>query len=338
MIMLVVVMSLLITGRAVTGSAIIADHSDSGIINTTDGSGEKPFIYRALLPQLANMVTMLTPQAVVQDVGQFALTLWDMPQMRKMYILDDRIGPRQKVPPYDAYKMTVYIVLMYAAYVAYALLLEKLVLEFFPGHALFALIAPVYGLFITVPYIDSDFHGYDFPSLMFCALMLLYMHRQQWNKYLLCLALASLNRETAIFLIGAFFVCYRGQLPKATFARLLFSQAAIWAIIIVAVRLAYIHNPDWPRPERPYVIADEIRNFGSGKMMQLLALWGLLAYRWEQIPRLLKNIAWLLPLNIALYLAVGMFREYRVFFDIFPFITLVTGYSLFHKLDAAKND
>ena len=333
---IVLLLSLLVTGHAVTGSAIIADHSDSGIINTMDGSGERPFVYRALLPQLTRAIAYVTPAPLEEAIGSAALGLWDVKLLRKLYILDQRIGARQMDKTQDAYKMVVYIALMYAALVFYALSLQELAQRFFPNSPSFALVAPVYGLFILLPFIDKDFHGYDFPTLAFFSLMLLLLHARKWQPYILCFALSCFNRETTIFMAGVFFFSCRRELGSQEFLRLLFWQFAIWCTITLALHMIFADHRNWTQPERLYVLGDELRTFSSNKLLHFIALWLLLSYKWEKMPPLLKNIVWLLPLNIILYLGFGMFREYRVFFELFPFLTMVTGYSLFARLDEKK--
>ena len=325
-------LSLLITGLAVTSSAIIADHSDSGIINTADGTGETPFVYRAFLPQLTNAIAYITPQVLQESVAQGARSLAKSTFERKMFILDERIGAPQMWQTHNLYRITIYICLMYAALLAYALLLEPLAQSFFPEKKIFALIAPLYGLFIVLPFVDKDFHGYDFPSLMFFALMLLCMQRQQWKAYLLCFALSCFNRETTLLMLGVFLVTHYKSMDRAMLLKLAVLQAVIWLAEIGLLHSIFAANHAWIGPERLYIIGDELRSFGTEKLLALLALWLLLSSQWQRMPLLLKNIAWLLPLYIGLYLGFGMFREYRVFYDIFPFAALITGYTLFHKL------
>lgn len=331
-----------ITFYQVTISAFLFhDHGYSSFTRILSGTAYRPYIYRALLPQLALLIAYVTPLSVQAAVNDGIMTWLHSDSFRLM--LQKRhggINPDWNVVAEYIYPSAISIALMYAALLGYALTLRRLALEFFPGGGRIAWGTAFLGLLVLIPAIDPNAKMYDFPTLLLVALCLLAMQRRRWAGYLLFFALACINKETAFLQILLFAAAFFGRMERRAFNILLVAQCVLFAAITAIIHYVYAANPGMDVMYHPMdmlvTAAVDFKNVSH--LLVLIALYGLVMLRWREIPFLLRQSLWLLPIMGGLYYVFGLQGEYRIFFDVFPYLTLIAGYALFRPLEEMKEE
>ena len=324
----VVLFSMVVLGVALTKSIIITHNPNSGLIPTANGKANKPFVYRTLIAQVSNVITMATPVSVQKKVSDHALQLISKKSFKKLFPPRHRVK-KTMYETHNVYRTVVVVIIIYGFLLLYAGCVGVMARELFPKTNGFSYFAPFFALLILLPFIDRNAHYYDFSTLGFTALLLLLLHRKKWVAYILCYTLACFNRETPILITALFFVHYRHALPLRLFIQLMLYQLILWGGSCLYLRELFEENRSWRYPNIPYVLSWELSRFNMFKLLQLVVIWLLITLRWNEMPRILKHVGWFLPLMIVLYLTKGMYKEYRVLYEAFPLVALVTGYSLY---------
>ena len=126
------------------------------IPKSIDGTTDRPFVYRALLPWLINMAASITPTPLQQDISDSVVDLLHGHAGRRLLMLlgwpADWEGTVE-VP--SAYTVTLGVLLMYASLVIYGMTLEKLYAECFPSRRFLAPVIAILGMLMVTPFIGS---------------------------------------------------------------------------------------------------------------------------------------------------------------------------------------
>ena len=338
-----VLMALLIAGTLTCKSAMIAAHRDSGIIAAANGTADKPFVFRALVPQVSNFLVYITPDYLQDKINGVALKLSDSELIRKTFspmnaAITSARGAPKMLRPDNLYRLSTSVIIAFICLLVYGVYMRKLVELFFPAHKILAYIMPIYAMIIIIPFVDQDGHVYDMSVLAFCTMLLYYMQLQQWYAYIFLFTLACFNKETALLTTFIYAAQFHKSMDRKQFFTLLLYQLLIWGNSQFLLReVAFPDNPSWIHPDRVYVFAQELERFNSTKLLQLLSLWLLLYHKWDKMPLLMRQAAWFIPMMVLLYLGFGMIREYRVFYETYPFVAFITGFTLFYQLDERRN-
>lgn len=199
------------------------------------------------------------------------------------------------------------------------------------------------------------YYPYDLPAAVFTlALVLILLRlrsapsRQDVVAFILLFALATLNRETTVFLLPCAALLFWGQWRPARLAMLL----AGLAVLFLAIELPlYWLFGDLPNPNRriaatqyethllenigffasPFYTAWFVARFAGG--FALIALFG---WRWISSPLRLVLLGFALPLFLF-GLWVGRLPEHRIFAEIAPLVWLGALYAIQARL-AQPND
>lgn len=321
-------------------SNLLKPFPNTSAIAMLKGYSPKPFAYRTLLPQMTHAIVFITPEAVAVSVGnavsqmvqgETVTTLIKMAGW-KGFVTDNIKGP------IDVYAISVLVFLMWVALCVYGLALYWLCAFFFPRHRWMPYLTSLFGIFLVTPFIISVSKLYDFPVLALFALSMLFLYRQQWGAYLLCFALATLNKETSLLLTGLFALVYGRDMPRSQFIDLLKKQIVLFLVIIGVTRLMFInnHGSEYWHNLVPIVFSN-FRDVGALHIVILIMGFRLVTAHWRKIPLPLRQSVWLFAACIVLYYFFGKYREYRVFFECFPGMTLIAGYTLFRPLEAPSD-
>jgi hypothetical protein len=200
-----------------------------------EGTANRPFVYRQLLPTTANWIDSLTPQSIK--------TWWFTPlRPKNMSPAETFIdSPIAKNPVYYFRYLIVYfgnfafaLIAVYAMYFA----CKSLGLD----SAVSMLTAVIFMLLF--PYIESKGATlYDFGELAFTAVALWFAIRLDWWWLIPVTALAAWNKESFFFFVLALYPFLR--LRSSRLGALL--QTALLSVICLAVyyqgHLRFAHNP-----------------------------------------------------------------------------------------------
>ena len=164
----------------------------------------------------------------------------------------------------------------------------------------------------------------DFPAVAFLALGITLFLRGRLGWFYLVFAVATLNRETSIFLTAAFVALAYGREPPRRLAAHAVTQAALWAVITFAIRHAFAGRPGAGMYElHLWVNLELARQALLGTNATLTSSLPLLfsgAYAfvplfWSRRSPEAKRLLWIVPMEVAIMMVVGNIVEFRVYDD-----------------------
>jgi hypothetical protein len=168
-----------------------------GLAHMLDGSAERPFVKRQLLPLIANPLTELVPAG---DRATFVQHHLDKYHLRQTYFGRARhanSGTEEWTPDY-AIKFHIIYALMFASLLGTLYLLRAVGHITLPsGNPLVPMLPVGFALLLPLSFLHGSFM-YDFLELFFFAALLLAASRANYPWWLVLLPLAVLNKETAI--------------------------------------------------------------------------------------------------------------------------------------------
>lgn len=250
----------------------------------------KPFIFRVLMPWLAQRILRLIPMRtdllvilmIAASGVLFALALWKLAEsLRLTWVLESR-------------QPELIIIALFGAYLA---------------------------VFCKYPKL------YDLMSAALFTLCLYYLVREQFFHYMICFALASLNRETAFFLLPIFAVYGWRHFHRLRVVRYAILQLILFTALQIIIHLMYQDAPGvsvWVAPIRNIRIH---ATYLPQTLLTLSVFGGVLwqvGRGWKDKPYLLRlSLIMLLPVFVLLYLTVGQPFEFRVFGEVYPVLALL---------------
>lgn len=332
-IFIAVIFSLLLLSTALTQSSMLRDNNRTNIIAMADGKAERPYVQRALLPVVSNMVAKVTPFFLKQAALDFINDVPTNAFMSEM-IRFSRWPALVEIylTPYDAIRVMVMVLCMFAALLVYALTLRRLAAQLFPGHRFLPECTTLFGLLLAACLADGQFKVYDFPCMALAALGLYYMLQQHWRAYITVFILACFNKETAIFLLPVWGMFMWHRLPRRKWLDLAGMQLLIWLLIEGLLMTIYIHNPGDYLFHMWALLGREMMIFTPTDMAVLAVFGWMIFSRWQDLPLLLKVGCISIVGCAATYLLFGVLHEYRVFFDSLPVVALIGAYTIFAPL------
>jgi hypothetical protein len=176
-------------------------------------------------------------------------------------------------------------------------------------------------------YFNLPYYPYDVPSVMFFTLGLILIHDERWWWFYPLFIVATLNRETSIFLavVTAFAWYDRYAWPKLT--ALVASQAAIWIAIKAALWILYQNNRWMGYGLYEYQLKVNIATLVESPLMAVMALatWACL---WLAVvvwyPRIrhvfMRRTLWTIPVFIAGMFVAGVIIELRIYGEMLPMV------------------
>ncbi len=278
-----------------------------------DGTAHRPYVTRLLVPQTAQAVSAFLPRE-----ARSGLAAW-VDGGPVGYALDwIAVGHDRTL------ELGVVALLLYGSLVGFTYALRRLALDLGLAHvnrlALLALAGLV--LFFQHGYI------YDFPALALWTLLFLTIAEARWGLFLGCTALAALNKETALLLPG-FWLAYGWFLGNERkgmpYWQLFFAQLAI--VLPIYALISWLHRTNagglvefnWRVHAASYAAAP------TSIALIVAGLAAILLLAWRDAPSLLRGASALfLPLS-ALYLFFGWPYEFRVFYEVYPILVLLTA-------------
>jgi hypothetical protein len=203
-----------------------------------DGTADRPFVYRQLLPATANFLDRNVPQSWLAAL--FAHQGSDPP------------GPLEALANSPTTRNPVYLyryLLLYAetflsalvALCAMHLVCKELAFAPITTH-----LAPAI-LLLLIPYFQSaGGYYYDYPELAFFALALWIALRHPWGWLLPIAALATANKESFVLLLPALYPILRRRHSRTRSALALGLGALTCIAVYLPIRMHFAGNPGTP--------------------------------------------------------------------------------------------
>ncbi len=285
------------------------------------GKAWKPFVYRVFVPVSVRIITGAVPQEI-----QNQLTDFGNENPSAVRVLSELNWESEYLTEY-----LVASVLMFLALLAFALMLKVFFNLNFTAPEWFVKLLIIGMLFALPVFYINDNYIYDFTSLFFFTAGLFFLQKQNWKLFLIVFFFSCWNKETTILLTIIFLIHYRkGFLfEKKKFMNLLAMQLIIFIFIKVILSFTFKDNPG------TFV---EFHLFDYNKILlngynlitfsAILFLFLMIGFKWKEKPKFLKDSLWIAIPLFLLTLFLGFFNELRDYYEIYPVIVLLIGYSI----------
>jgi hypothetical protein len=296
-----------------------------------DGSANKPYVMRQLLPLIVRTILDLTPADALPGINAWLHSLfWNT----RLFVSIINIRQDHPTPPelQDArlYTLAILMVLDYLFLLGYAGIMWLLARRLFPASESIRILAPLIALLAIPPFCTRYGFFYDMPVMFFAAWCMLLLLQRRMLLLTVATALATLNKETAIYLIALFALYGYHELPRRAWVIGLCEQMVCYVVIKLALVFYFGNNPDDSNMQAGLFMHMRLmlEGYGVDTLLGLAVALGLFAHRWDEKPSILKCWICLLPPMFLAFFLFGNRGEYRVFYDIFPALSLLAAHTL----------
>lgn len=177
-------------------------------------------------------------------------------------------------------------------------------------------------------YSHKWFYPYDVPAVFFTTLGLLLMAQRRFTLYLAVFTLATLNRETSVFLTLAFVLTLWDALPRRRFAVLVASQIAIWLALRGFLSWMFALNPGHPVEWHYTTNWNALTHLFSAPptlalasaMVALVGMWAIGAATRRFQPAFLRRASGVFWPFMASMSIVGVLSETRLYSELIPIL------------------
>lgn len=284
---------------------------------TLTGTAYRPFAYRVLMPLAANLLSPILPRDTAFRIGTDSETVLG----RKVF--RDRLNGSQ----YPS-QVVLILIMMYLSLVGFAVTVWYFTGFLGYGNRLRYLMPPLFLLGCVVFF--GFGYTYDFTTLFLFSLGLLLMARRNWAWFLIIFALATLNKETAIFLVVVFALYFFSRLPRSQFLALGACQLGLYGVIEGGIRFVFRNNPgdafEWHLDEQ----LPAFREIAQ-KTPWLLLIWAaavvviamLVLRRWNDKPAFIRVALSIFPFFLILFILWAHPLEIRDMLEVYPVVAFL---------------
>jgi hypothetical protein len=199
-----------------------------------EGKAHKPFVYRQLIPQIANIVDKETPPNIKEEIASISKTLiGDTYASARMESLESKY----------MFRYSIVYVITFASLLISMFLLREICIEV-SRNKISGTLAPIsFSLLLPLIFTRGGYF-YDFFELMFMSAAFLLTLRKKFIWILPITLAATLNKESFLFFIFAL-IPLLVQPFRSRYKLLLFisSNVFIAAIVNFIVKSTYAKNP-----------------------------------------------------------------------------------------------
>ena len=184
-------------------------------------------------------------------------------------------------------------------------------------------------IFILLPfnYRLQDVYPYDLMAMAFTVIGLILISERRFLWYYPLFVLATLNRETSLFLALAMAVTWYSRQPRWQTYLHLASQGVIWLAIKWFLYRAFRDNPQvgfglfLPQLKMNAVLVLQLPLVAATALSTWGFLWVPVVARFNRIraPELRQTL-FLVPLYVAAMLVVGVMTETRIYGEMLPIV------------------
>jgi hypothetical protein len=197
------------------------------------------------------------------------------------------------------------------------------------------LLAPI-GL---IPFLIEQRHMYDFPVLFLFTLALWLLAKNKFGTYIPIFVLATLAKETSLFLIF-FFIIQFHKIERKHFLALVFIQLVIYIFIRALLILHFRQNPGGLVEFHFYEHLDAYLEHPAGAIVLFLSIISLMGIylidRAEDITFARNAMLAIGGPTLLLYFVFGVPFEVRIFLESYPALVLVTSHAVITFLRRMK--
>jgi hypothetical protein len=308
--------------------------SNLGWDNTPFGKPPSvPIAHRVLVPTVIASVKAAIPNSLKQSVTPRLIALRDSPAgkdvLRGHYDLSSLPLPLADENIFDLFiKMAV----VYVTLIAFLVMLFILTRALLPESLAYAAIAPLLAMLVINTFARKFAYTYDFTELFFSCACFYLLFKQRWRPYLLCVALATLNKETVIFSIIFYWIWFGRRLPLKQYLRLGVLQSVIFGAIKIGL-VIYFHAREAMYAGGSYqnTLLDNLRfihRYGHQEFLWLTIISILVFCRWPEKPRFLRGGLWMIGANLGAYLLTCNPGEYRDLYWGLPVVIVLASHSV----------
>lgn len=302
-----------------------------GLAAMLNGTAERPYVYRQLLPMVANYAASLVPE---EDQDAFVKYHLDKYHLKQQYFGRSKYtnaGQETWAPGY-AIKFHVIYLIDFLSLLGLAYLLRMLVgmVSAGPVQPLLPITAPIlFLLLLPLSFLHGNFY-YDFPELFFLGGLLLTALKGHYYAWIPLLPLAVLNKESNILVPLLYFPviysCFRNAEAhrKAGIALSLALAGAISVFLYLYVKSGFVGNPGqttiwqlqenltfWSNPQNYFLWHDfyaPLIPFPRGLNLFFMAILLLMvSISWRDLTR---SMQWLFLTSLAISTPLWLFYCY----------------------------
>lgn len=204
-----------------------------------EGTAARPFVYRQLLPTIANWAAQWVPASTQDQILKWAFKSDGGFSYSELYAIADSPIARSKT--YFFRYLTLYITtFLFALLAIYALYWACRAMDIPRAGALFA---PVI-LMLLLPYfmVPAGF-SYDYSELAFFALTFLVALKFDWWWLIPLAALGTWNKESFLLFVPALYPVLRPRLSRTRTTVAIVVSLSVCAFVYLLLRAKYAANP-----------------------------------------------------------------------------------------------
>lgn len=293
--------------------------STMGMVNGTD---ERPYVYRILVPKTASIIESILPRELVADTSRTVFEAYAKLVKLKPQKTAGVLNRADRVLALRS----IIIVLSIGLLIGYGVALFKLTGHLMPDIRGAPYIAIILGYYMLVVGSLPFSHICDPATLCFSAWCFYCIITSRVKTYLALFTFACLNKETALYFSLAFFLCAK---KDKMFWQVLMAQIAIWVLITGGIRLYYADNRGILAGFYQIYSKQMGHSVGFNRFIGYLAAAWMLFYQWPQKPEMLRRVVPVVALGVVAWLLFGVPGELRAMYEIYPYVALMLTHSLF---------
>jgi len=200
-----------------------------------DGTAHRPYVYRQMLPEIANLVDRIVPQSIKSRLYAH------QGSGLNAYLQPLASSPTAQNKIYFFRYLVVYtLTFLFALVAVYAMSWVCRALDFCEPAAI---LAPVIFI-LLIPFTDSGGGNlYDFPELAFFALSCWIALKLDWGWIIPIAALGAWNKESFILFLLTLYPLIRRRNPQQASLLALAVLCAVYLSISLPIRMHFAHNP-----------------------------------------------------------------------------------------------
>ena len=282
---------------------------DFGLARHLDGSVHRPFAYRVLTDWLVRKGLGINLQLII------------VPRLEPIVQLACK--SQLASPPATCDQIRVYAIVATAFAWGYLIITYLAARKVVGGHLWGGIALAIGALSVNSLLLQRDGQPYDFVVLFFSALLFVLAERQR-DIWFSCVFIIACFVKESLALFALVYVCisfHRRPLPGIALRLVL--QLAAFTIIYSGERIAFRNNAGAPMYHNLSGHLQYLANtLNLSSLLALILFIFLLLYRIPDKPHVLRRGMLVLPLLFILYIAGGNPGEFRITFELFPFILL----------------
>lgn len=287
-----------------------------------DGTAERPFVYRQLVPTVTNLIDQVTPD---QIRNKFQSALAENPEKRN-FIWRYFPNATESAQAENLWRYYVFYGLTFSCMFLAILAMRQLCIMVTHDKPAATLAAFVMALIFPILQTEGGFF-YDIPELLFMALAVIFAMRGQWLALALLTAAATYNKESFLFFVIALYPFLRMHYSAKGSVLIELLLVAIAVVINLVVKWYFAGNPGdvvqsqlishllWLIQPSSYFEFEV--NYGvptpkGFNIIHILLLVFLIRGAWKYVPPVFnKHLLIALVINVPLFLAFCYQGELR---------------------------